>query len=66
VSTETFDTTVPHPARFQPAVWAASGGAGGAARVFLCGLRVVSVDGATTDVPHTEANDAAFGRPFTA
>jgi hypothetical protein len=34
--------------------------------VFCCGLRVVSMDGSTTDVPDTEANDAHFGRPSNA
>jgi hypothetical protein len=31
--------------------------------VFCCGLRVVSIDGATTDVPDSKANDEHFGRP---
>jgi hypothetical protein len=31
--------------------------------VSCCGLRVVSVDGATTDAPDSPANDAYFGRP---
>ncbi len=38
-------------------------GAQDAAGVFCCGLRVVSVDGSTTDVPATPANDEFFGRP---
>ena len=38
-------------------------GAQGAAGVFCCGLRVVSVDGACTDVPDTEDNAEHFGRP---
>ncbi len=38
-------------------------GADDAAGVFCCGLRVVSVDGSTTDVPNTPANDEFFGRP---
>ena len=39
------------------------GRADDAAGVFCCGLRVVSVDGSTTDVPATAANDEFFGRP---
>jgi Insertion element 4 transposase N-terminal/Transposase DDE domain len=39
---------------------------GGAAGVFCCGLRVVSMDGSTTDVPNSKANDAHFGRPSNA
>ena len=35
----------------------------GAPGVFCCGLRVVSIDGSTSDVPDSEANDAFFGRP---
>jgi hypothetical protein len=38
-------------------------GADDAAGVFCCGLRVVSMDGSTTDVPDTKENDAHFGRP---
>jgi hypothetical protein len=46
---------------------AAEGGAGqAAAGVFCCGLRVVSVDGTTSDVPDTANNVAHFGRPGTA
>ncbi len=41
-------------------------GAQGAPGVFLCGLRVVSMDGTTTDVPATDDNDAVFARPSTA
>lgn len=37
-----------------------------AAGVFCCGLRVVSVDGSTTDVPNTPENDEYFGRPSNA
>jgi hypothetical protein len=37
-----------------------------AAGVFCCGLRVVSVDGSTTDVPDTTENAAHFGRPSNA
>jgi hypothetical protein len=37
-----------------------------AAGVFCCGLRVVSMDGSTTDVPDTKRNDAHFGRPANA
>jgi hypothetical protein len=38
-------------------------GADGAAGVFCCGLRVVSVDGSTTDIPNSPENDEHFGRP---
>jgi Insertion element 4 transposase N-terminal/Transposase DDE domain len=38
-------------------------GADGAPGVFCCGLRVVSMDGSTTDVPDGEENGAFFGRP---
>lgn len=38
-------------------------GADDAAGVFCCGLRVVSVDGSTTDVPDTKENAEYFGRP---
>ena len=41
-------------------------GADDAAGVFCCGLRVVSMDGSTTDVPDTKENDAHFGRPCNA
>ena len=41
-------------------------GAADAAGVFCCGLRVVSMDGSTTDVPNTPENDACFGRPSNA
>ena len=35
----------------------------GAPGVFCCGLRVVSMDGSTSDVPDSEANGEFFGRP---
>jgi Insertion element 4 transposase N-terminal/Transposase DDE domain len=38
-------------------------GADGAPGVFCCGLRVISVDGSTTDVPDSRENDVFFGRP---
>lgn len=38
-------------------------GAADAPGVFCCGLRVVSIDGSTTDVPDTAANAGFFGRP---
>ena len=41
-------------------------GADGAAGVFCCGLRVISVDGSVTDLPDTPQNDAFFGRPSNA
>jgi hypothetical protein len=34
-----------------------------APEVSCCGLRVVSMDGSTTDVPDSKANDEFFGRP---
>jgi Insertion element 4 transposase N-terminal/Transposase DDE domain len=36
---------------------------GGMAGVFCCGLRVVSMDGSTTDVPDSPENAEHFGRP---
>jgi Insertion element 4 transposase N-terminal/Transposase DDE domain len=41
-------------------------GADGAAGVFCCGLRVISVDGSVTDLPGTPENDAFFHRPSNA
>jgi len=41
-------------------------GADDAAGVFCCGLRVVSMDGSTTDVPHSKSNAEYFGRPSNA
>jgi hypothetical protein len=41
-------------------------GADDAAGVFCCGLRVVSMDGSSTDVPDTKDNDEYFGRPSNA
>jgi hypothetical protein len=38
-------------------------GADGAPGVFCCGLRVVSMDGSTTDVPDSRENAEHFGRP---
>jgi len=38
-------------------------GDGGAPGVSCCGLRVISIDGSTSDVPDSEANDEHFGRP---
>jgi Insertion element 4 transposase N-terminal/Transposase DDE domain len=38
-------------------------GADGAPGVSCCGLRVISMDGSTTDVPDGEENGAFFGRP---
>ena len=38
-------------------------GAVGAPGVWHCGLRIVSIDGAVTDVPDSKANDEYFGRP---
>jgi hypothetical protein len=36
------------------------------AGVFCCGLRMVSLDGTTTDVPDSKENDGYFGRPSNA
>jgi hypothetical protein len=41
-------------------------GADGAAGVFCCGLRVISVDGSVTGLPDTPQNDAFFHRPSNA
>ena len=41
-------------------------GADDAAGVFCCGLRVISMDGSTTDVPNSKENDDYFGRPSNA
>jgi hypothetical protein len=41
-------------------------GADDAAGVCCCGLRVVSMDGSSTDVPDTKDNDEYFGRPSNA
>src|SRR5713226_457374 len=41
-------------------------GADGAAGVFCCGPRVISVDGSVTDLPDTPGNAAFFGRPSNA
>src|SRR6266704_1936507 len=41
-------------------------GADGAAGVFCCGLRVISVDGSVTDLPDTPQNAAFFRRPSNA
>jgi hypothetical protein len=38
-------------------------GEDGAPGVYCCGLRVVSIDGSTSDVPDSPANDEHFGRP---
>jgi hypothetical protein len=35
----------------------------GAPGVFCCGLRVISMDGSTADIPDSTANDEFFGRP---
>jgi hypothetical protein len=40
--------------------------AGGAVGVFCCGLRMISMDGSTTDVPDSAENAVFFGRPSTA
>jgi Insertion element 4 transposase N-terminal len=53
----------PEPLRSLFAQIAGPTGADGAPGVLCCGLRLVSVDGATTDVPDSTANDEFFGRP---
>jgi hypothetical protein len=40
--------------------------ADGSPGAFCCGLRVISVDGSTTDVPDSAENDAFFRRPYIA
>jgi Insertion element 4 transposase N-terminal/Transposase DDE domain len=45
---------------------AGTAGADGAAGVFCCGLRVISVDGSVTDLPDTPENAAFFHRPSNA
>ena len=40
--------------------------ADGAPGVFCCGLRVISMDGSTADLPDSAENAAFFGRPSTA
>jgi Insertion element 4 transposase N-terminal/Transposase DDE domain len=45
---------------------APDGAEDGAEGVFCCGLRVVSMDGTTTDVPNSAANYDYFGGPATA
>jgi Insertion element 4 transposase N-terminal/Transposase DDE domain len=47
-----------------PAAGSVDGSAGDpVAGVFCCGLRVVSIDGSTSDVPDTKENAAFFSRP---
>jgi hypothetical protein len=53
----------PAPLRFLFEQVAGPMGEDGAPGVFCCGLRVVSIDGSTTDVPDSPANGEFFGRP---
>jgi hypothetical protein len=53
----------PAPVRFLFEQVAGPTGDMGAPGVSCCGLRVVSMDGSTTDVPDSTANDEFFGRP---
>ena len=53
----------PDPVRMLFEQVAGPTGADGAPGVFCCGLRVVSMDGSTTDVPDSGKNVAFFGRP---
>jgi hypothetical protein len=56
-------TLGPAPVRFLFEQVTGPIGEDGAPEVFCCGLRVVSIDGSTTDVPDSTANDEFFGRP---
>ena len=53
----------PAPVRFLFEQVAGPIGEEGAPGVFCCGLRVVSMDGSTSDVPDEAPNDEHFGRP---
>src|SRR5215467_8798079 len=53
----------PEPVRLLFEQVAGVTGADGSPGVFCCGLRVVSMDGSTSDVPDSEENAAFFGRP---
>ena len=53
----------PAPVRFLFEQVAGPVGDEGTPGVFCCGLRVVSMDGSTSDVPDSEVNDEHFGRP---
>ena len=53
----------PAPVRFLFEQVAGPVGDEGMPGVFCCGLRVVSMDGSTSDVPDSEVNDEHFGRP---
>jgi len=53
----------PDPVRFLFEQVAGPVAAPEAAGVWVCGLRVVSMDGSTTDVPDSEDNRAVFGGP---
>ncbi|MGO9077463.1 MAG: IS4 family transposase [Streptosporangiaceae bacterium] len=53
----------PAPVRFLFDQVTGPSGQDGDPGVFCCGLRVVSIDGSTSDVPDSPANDGHFGRP---
>jgi DDE family transposase len=53
----------PAPVRFLLEEVTGPIGEDGAPGVSCCGLRVVSIDGSTSDVPDSEASDEHFGRP---
>ena len=53
----------PAPVRFLFEQVAGPIGEEGTPGVFCCGLRVVSIDGSTSDVPDEAPNDEHFGRP---
>ena len=53
----------PAPVRFLFEQVAGPIGEEGTPGVSCCGLRVVSIDGSTSDVPDSAANDEFFGRP---
>jgi hypothetical protein len=53
----------PAPVRFLFEQVAGPIGDAGAPEVFCCGHRVISIDGSTSDVPDSTADDEFFGRP---
>lgn len=57
------DKLGPAPVRFLFEAVAGAAGCDADPGVFCCGLRVVSIDGPSPDVPDSKANDEHFGRP---
>ena len=53
----------PAPVRFLFEQVAGPIGEEGMPGVFCCGLRIISIDGSTSDVPDEKPNDEHFGRP---